>query len=326
MRLGVSVSAACAFALALVAGCSFPATQLLVVVDSDYLDEELSTIEVRTYEVDEFRASFPESVPVELRTLQVRRMSEAGVDIPFSFGVVPLRGDASRRVVIELTAFPRAGARVVVRAITGFVPRETRRVPMFISRNCEGVVCGVDQTCDESGQCVPATVAPGPPVIPGEEFDDAGVPVDAHLGMDAFRADAYVPPGVDADLDAPPDPDAYADPDAWAADAYVPPGLDAPFPDAYVLPDVFVVPDAFSIDAFTPIDAWAPDAFTSIDAALDARDAPDAPDAFEFDPDAYDAEAPDANEDVVDDASSIPSGLDSSMVGREAGTEGQQML
>lgn len=126
--------------------CTLPPTQLLVVVDSDYLTSELRTIEVRTYAADEFRASYPDAVPVELRTLQVRSGSVAGVDIPFSFGVVPLRGDAGRRVVIELTAFPVTGARVVSRVITGFVPRETRRVPMFLSRNCEGVMwwCGPD--------------------------------------------------------------------------------------------------------------------------------------------------------------------------------------
>jgi hypothetical protein len=267
-----------------------------------------------------------------MRTLQVRRMSEAGVDIPFSFGVVPLRGEASRRVVIELTAFPRTGARVVVRAITGFVPRETRRVPMFISRNCEGVVCGVDQTCDESGQCVPATVAPGPPVIPGQEFDDAGprldvglgdAGLDAHLiGMDAPRDDVFIPVGTDADLDAPLDPDAGTDafvepPDAFTPDAFVPIGVDAPFPDAFMFPDAFVVPDAFSIDAFTPFDAWAPDAFVSIDAARDA------PDAFDFDPDAY--TPPDTNEDFVDDASGLPTELDSSLERLDAGMMGQMM-
>ncbi len=314
VRWAHGLSAPCAFVFGLllaagVAGCSFPATQLLVVVDSDYDDEELSTIEVRTYEVDEFRASFPDSVPVELRTLQVRRMSEAGVEIPFSYGVVPLRGDASRRVVIELTAFPRTGARVVVRAITGFVPRETRRVPMFISRNCEGVVCGVDDTCDESGRCVPAMVAPGPAVRPGEEFTDAGPRADAGMdafsGPDAFRDDVFIPIGADADLDAPADPDAGMDafvepPDAWAPDAFVPPFVDAPFPDAFMFPDAWA-PDAFSNDAFTPFDTWAPDAFTpdafTPDAftPMDGGFSPDAvpPDAFiPFDahepPDAYD--------------------------------------
>ncbi|MBN8614925.1 MAG: hypothetical protein J0L92_30275, partial [Deltaproteobacteria bacterium] len=199
----------------------------------------------------------------------------------------------------------------------------TRRVPMFISRNCEGVVCGVDQTCDESGQCVPATVAPGPPVIPGQEFDDAGPSLDVGLGdagldaqvigMDAPREDVFIPMGADADLDAPPDPDAGMDafvepPDAFTPDAFVPIGVDAPFPDAFMFPDAFVVPDAFVLpDAFTPFDAFTPpdvftppDAFTPLDAfaprdafaPLDAF-APDAFVSIDASIDAHDAGLPD---------------------------------
>jgi hypothetical protein len=40
MRQGLLASALLALSASLVAGCSFPATQLLVVVDSDYADED----------------------------------------------------------------------------------------------------------------------------------------------------------------------------------------------------------------------------------------------------------------------------------------------
>jgi hypothetical protein len=251
--------------------CTLPPTQLLVVVDSDYGRGEIAQVEVRTYEVN------ARDQLVGEQTVFIVEGSEAGVTIPFSFGVVPVARDASRRVVIELTALERgaAGGRVQIRAITGFVRHETRRLPMFIGRMCVGRVCDPEDTCNAAGMCVPAGVDPGPAVVPGEEFQDAGhssmdAGIDA-FAPDAYRDDVYVPPGVDADLDAAPDPDAFVvldafvEPDAFVVpDAFVPPGADADFPDAWS-PDAFVLVDAFSFP-----DAGSPDALTFRDAGADA--------------------------------------------------------
>ena len=61
-------------------------------------------------------------------------------------------------------------------------------------------------------------------------------------------ADAFVPPGVDASLDALVPPT-----DAWAPDAYVPPDIDADL-DAHRVE----APDAAEVDAFSPVDAGPP--------------------------------------------------------------------
>ena len=104
---------------------------------------------------------------------------------------------------------------------------------------------------------------------------DAPAPPDAGADAyseppDAWAPDAFVPPGVDADLDAP------LPPDAWAPDAFTP--LDAHLePDAFTPPDAHVAPDAF-----TPPDALAPrDAFAPPDAFVPADATPDAPESID---------------------------------------------
>jgi hypothetical protein len=269
-RLAWPLLALLACALIPSGACTLPPTQLLVVVDSDYGPGEIVQIEVRTYEVN------ARDEIVGEQTIRIVEGSEAGVTIPFSFGVVPVERDARRRVVIELTARERraGGQAVLVRAITGFVRHETRRLPMFIAQVCAGRFCEPDETCARSGMCVPAGVEPGPPVVPGEEFQDAGPwSIDAGIDAtspDAYRDDVHVPPGVDADLDAAPDPDAFELPDAFVA-----PGTDAPFPDAFVDLDAFVVPDAFELRDAGFDAAFFPDVLASVDAGFDAAFFPD---------------------------------------------------
>jgi hypothetical protein len=177
----------CAAALA----CSpRAATQLVVVVDSDYVPVvELTEVTVRT----------AETTGTEIDRRSVRVGTDAS--IPFSFAVVPRGGDASRRVVLEVTGRIAGGPNVVRRVETGFVAGEARLLRVHLSRACSmPVTCPADEEC-ERGRCVPIAIDPGTlPPWEGNEIGDAGTPFDARQAEDAPGSDT---PAVDAPPDAP---------------------------------------------------------------------------------------------------------------------------
>jgi hypothetical protein len=196
------------------AGCTRPATQLLVVVSTDVADADYRCVR-----------SHVTRVPPEGEGSSRGHLVPREVQLPYSFGVTPPGGDASRRVeiAVELRTddcdAPRAGepAPVVRRVVrTGFLEGVALRVPIFLAASCRDVTCDAASTCDpSSGVCVAVPeLAPAEldVVRPGEELADAG----RTSSMDAPALDAPLPdaPG----LDAPGVPDA-ARPDAPLPDA-----------------------------------------------------------------------------------------------------------
>lgn len=184
---------------ALLASCSKPATQLVVVVDTDYaVPEELAEIRARIEAPDGTEVSAASFALTGADQPQPTRFV-----VPLSFGVVPVDGDASRRLEVIVSGMDPEGRRLVVRsARTGFIEGRTLRLPMFLLRSCESVECGEGQTCDE-GVCVPNEIDPMDldPVDPGDELDGSIGAVDASDRMDA-GADGGS--GLDAGADAGP--------------------------------------------------------------------------------------------------------------------------
>ncbi len=153
-------------------GCERTPSQLVVVVDSDFARGVLTAVEVDVHEIDDLR-------PVEPRGFDLSRTA-----LPFSFGVTPPNGERGRRVEIEVVGRDARGvARVTQRLRTGFLPAVALRVPVFLARRCEGVLCDPDETCDASGACVSADLDPGSLTVvqPGDEIPDAGSIADASV-------------------------------------------------------------------------------------------------------------------------------------------------
>lgn len=163
-------------------GCESPATQLVVLVDSDFdVPAELARVHVRVLDEADAEMSSHEFA-----------LAGEGVDpgparfvLPLSFAVVPRGQDADRRVAIEVDGLGPDDEEVIVRrrAVTGFIEEERLLLPLFLARSCAGVACPSGQTC-AAGSCVDEEVPPGslPVVRPGGEllYDGGGSsPVDA---------------------------------------------------------------------------------------------------------------------------------------------------
>ena len=154
-----------------VAGCTKPATQLVVTVDSDLAPQYLVAVHAVAVPADS-----PTSPGVDARFDLTDTGGPVSFTLPLSFGVVPPGGDASRRVEVRMEALDATGTATVVRLTrTGFVSGQTLRLPMFLADACRSVVCSGDLVCDR-GVCV----SPDVPVDdlarvrPGDELLDAG--------------------------------------------------------------------------------------------------------------------------------------------------------
>ncbi len=214
-----------------VAGCrEVPATQLLVLIDSDLMvGGELNNVRVQVADPSGQNIYSDRSFRL---TTNPRPASYA---LPISFGLVPIDGDASRRVrVIVTTDTVDTNRHIELSALAGFVPDRKLLLAMFLERACLGVTetCSPDQTCRE-GRCQNVEISSLPDITGLTTVDASGL-------FDATRAEAAV--------DVPVTPDVVDVPD-------VPDVVDASTPlDA---PDV--------VDAPAPIDA--PDV---VDASSDA--------------------------------------------------------
>ena len=138
------------------AGCAAPATQLVVVVDSDAAPGSFACVGLAASRVgsEEGTTHF---VPAE------------DVSFPLSFGVVPPAGTPSLLIDVEVALLPscdpptgpvpRAAAR------TGFLADRSLALPLRLDDTC-GAGCEDGQSCSESG-CVarpdvdPSTLSAG---------------------------------------------------------------------------------------------------------------------------------------------------------------------
>lgn len=188
-------------------GCTRPATQLLLVIDSDLAPGSYQCIGVDVARLRDGAAVRP--------TQYVSFAVPAQADVPFSLGILPPENDAAVRIEIRAEArttscpdpnttetIPAAVVRSVTRV--GFASGQTLRLPMFLGARCTGVVCEEGSTCDpDTGACTPVPEQdPGEltPVTPGEEIPDASAP-DASA-PDAGREPDRVCPLQGNDYDA----------------------------------------------------------------------------------------------------------------------------
>ena len=142
-----------AAAVWMLAACTEDATQLMVLVDSDFeVNNELA--EVRAT----IRASLDEPA---LWSLDFGLRSDADVSsalftLPLSFGVAPRSDDPDLPIVLEIAGRAPATEEPIVvrRARTRFVDSQILVLPIFLAQQCRGVVCDAGQTCID-GACVP---------------------------------------------------------------------------------------------------------------------------------------------------------------------------
>jgi hypothetical protein len=165
-------------------GCTAPTSQLVVVVDSDLVvPTELGSVRVTTSHEGTMVAQVDFAVALVA--------SETKVTVPFSFGVVPVDGDASRRIRVVVEALDSLGAPVVsTSASVGFIRGRSLVLPMYLAKSCIAIECPSGQTCTRNG-CVPETIDPETlmPVVPGTELRPDANGLDAS-GVDASGLDA----------------------------------------------------------------------------------------------------------------------------------------
>ncbi len=226
--------------LAVVPGCLQPPAQVIVLVDAEpevRVDSRYHHVRVQV-----FARPAPAGEPALLEE-EVTPGLESGVPWPFRVVLTPAGGDAARRYEVVVTAEdPDDTSFVTARAISGYIPRETRVLRILLTAACvDGPACeDAEQTC-RGGICRTALIDPGS--LPRLNDPDAGPedafvapPIDAPMGFDA--------PSLDAPMER----------DAPMLDA---PALDARDIDAHVIEDpdaVTLRPDAPvpSDDVFTP--------------------------------------------------------------------------
>jgi len=196
--------------LALAAGCESPATQLVVLVDTDFaVPDEVAGLQVTVQDAEGSEVS-----SAELAISDALSDSEAVFSLPLSFAVVPVDDDASRRVRVQVDGLDRDGAWVASRSVrTGFIEDETLLLPIFLLRSCESVMCPEGTTCGADG-CESEEVDPEDleDVRPGEELE-----VDSGL-VDAGPEDAGEADSGPEDAGGPDAGDASTPPDAGPMD------------------------------------------------------------------------------------------------------------
>ena len=162
------------------AGCTVPATQLLVSIDTDFfVPEELDTIRVRVLYASEVEGAPDEErdffVPPPLdpsgteavigglrhevrRTLDIA-LGPAGT-LPYELSLVPADGEPQRVARIEAYGLRDGVVRAAGSVRTRFVRHRTTRVSLFVFVACDEIVCPPDATCGAGGACVPNEVEP----------------------------------------------------------------------------------------------------------------------------------------------------------------------
>lgn len=171
-----------------VAGCSQPATQLIVVVDTDYdVPSELDEISVAV------------TGPRGMRLAETEPL-DGSESLPLTLAVVPESLDALGPIQVEATG--RRDGSILVRreARVTLVREQTLTVLLHLLRDCEGVSCPTDETCGGNGcESIDVPVFPwtGRPPRIGEDagsgFDggvDAGTP---DTGLDGGPRDVGIP-------------------------------------------------------------------------------------------------------------------------------------
>jgi hypothetical protein len=235
-----------AIACLALSACTSSATEIVVVVTSDYsVPKEMASVRA----VITFQGAAPQQHTFKLQAVDVP-LSGSEMHLPLSFAIGPNDSGYGGSVEIELFALaPNASTISSRRVNTRFISGKKLLLDVFLPRGCMSISCATDKTCTEMG-CVSPEIDPStlPVVQPGHELDvgvplyDASIPdatggMDAIAGQDALGSDAMDAGAGDSSMDAValdvPDLDSGL-PDAA--------GMDAAAPDA-------TLPDAMSPDA-----------------------------------------------------------------------------
>jgi Regulator of chromosome condensation (RCC1) repeat len=204
--------------------CRAERTQIVVLVDTDFaVPSRMGSVRVV---VTDPRDRRPIVQPIELKGASASGCSDAPNGarycIPLSLLLVP---NANRPVdaPVELRVEGIAGTDALTGAVLvsrsarmAFAQGQTLRLPMFLARDCEGVICPSDFTCAEGARCVPIDRPPGVVRVDprtGEpldaalvdgSLDDAVAPFDAPVrdASSSDRFDASVEASMDAATDA----------------------------------------------------------------------------------------------------------------------------
>ncbi len=205
-------------------GDDLPETGILLVVDADA--ELRATVRRLEIDVESWSASGE-----RVRPAPTVFKGLTADDWPRRGRLVPRDGDASRQFLVTVRAYELdecyAGScepLATVRAQSGYVAGQWRRLVLFLVSSCRGVTCDVDQTC-RAGRCESAEVPPGQLDV----YDEAGRWRRAGDGADGSvdgATDGGPDAGTDGAADAAPDAAPEGGMDA-AADAASDAGMDA---------------------------------------------------------------------------------------------------
>ncbi len=198
-----AVLAVCA--LAALAACRTPATEIVLHVDTD-MDQGpgrvLTQVRVRVTSQGETSPHFDQTFPLGV---DVGRADSGSLHqyrlLPNDLGVTPRGNDATRTILVEVSALGTAGELFVYRAIAPFEARHTTELFVFLADRCRDEanrnICTPDETCGRFG-CETVRHDRLPDFTP-DASADTGVPGD--IGIDA-PVDASLDVAMDAPVDA----------------------------------------------------------------------------------------------------------------------------
>lgn len=166
-------------------GCTRDATQLVAVIGSDLPADDIRTVRIRVWPIDDANPTVEGREPTAEQRFEVGPMTDGvRVGLPFSFGVLPPRGTDEPRIEMQTDALDAMSQVTVSRSTrVGFVREQTLRLPVYLSALCRGVMCPPGQTCIE-GTCSSNEVDASSldPVTAGAELLDGGSPPDVDAG------------------------------------------------------------------------------------------------------------------------------------------------
>lgn len=158
--------------------CKQPATEIVVVVDSDFAVPG-DAAQIRAQIRDGSNILAEHSFALVSRGVSP---SAGQHTLPFSFAVLPWEDDPSRKIAIELGVIGpgQIDPRLVRRAVTSFIDGSSLALPMFLAHACEGMVCDPGQTCGQEG-CIAEDVEPAmlSHLSPGRELEPGPSPSPA---------------------------------------------------------------------------------------------------------------------------------------------------
>lgn len=175
--------------LAALLGCQYPATQLVLRVDSDMRAGD----ELRAVQVTMRRAGAAGSVFD--RTYE---LGAGAYQLPGTLGVVPGDPDDPRQLEVDVRAVLRDAEGFNTRAIVSFQPGETLLLDLFLASRCRDpsnrAGCGTDETCGPAG-CEPVARPALPDFSPSAPRRDGGAG-DGVTSLDGGEPDAPTSPDV----------------------------------------------------------------------------------------------------------------------------------